>query len=294
MGSIYIAIILMCRVAQHLCNKRTSNQVNGLTCFLKYGAFRNILSGILGLLLIIVAGNGFKCNTLTLLISMFSGLMMVFSTGFSLATLKNGTVALSSMFSTAGILIPCIAGVFLFDKPISAGQIFGVLLFFIASYFLLSSSKKIYSGFSIKTFFLLIGLMLTEGFTMLSQQAFAFYIPDGDVSVFSFLSFSTLGVIMLAAIPIMSKTAKQDESSHLTHSLLFLGTILSIAVFIINQLATLASSIVPPAILFTFINGGSTIIGSIVAALCFKEKFTVRSVIGIVLGVVALIIIKAL
>ena len=70
--------------------------------------------------------------------------------------------------------------------------------------------------------------------------------------------------------------------------------VLSTAVFIINQLATLATAIVSPVILFTFINGGSTIIGAVVAALMFKEKFATRSVTGIVLGVLALIIIKAM
>lgn len=293
MGSIYIAIILLCRVAQHLCNKRTSNMVNNLTCFMKYNTFRNILSGFLGLALIVITGNGFKFNLPTFLISVFSGLMLVVSTGLSLVALKSGTVALASMFGTAGLLIPCIAGIFLFDKPVSPGQWIGIILFFAAAYLLISSSKKIYGHFSVKTLFILIGIMLTEGFTMLSQQAFGFYAPDGDVSVFSFLSFGTLGIIMLAAIPLIPKSEKENGNSHLTPYLLALGSVLSVAVFIINQLATLASSIVPPVILFTFINGGSTIIGSVIAALCFKEKFTIRSITGIILGVTALIIIKA-
>ena len=69
---------------------------------------------------------------------------------------------------------------------------------------------------------------------------------------------------------------------------------MSVAVFIINQLATLSTAIVPPVILFTFINGGSTIIGAIVAAVCFHEKLTLRSITGIILGVLSMIIIKAL
>ena len=70
------------------------------------------------------------------------------------------------------------------------------------------------------------------------------------------------------------------------------GSVLSACVFIINQLATLATAFVPPVILFTFINGGSTIIAAVVAAIVFKEKLTVKSITGIVLGVASLIIIK--
>ena len=45
--------------------------------------------------------------------------------------------------------------------------------------------------------------------------------------------------------------------------------------------------------MFTFINGGNTIIAAVMAAIVFKEKLTVKSVLGIVLGIGALVIIKA-
>lgn len=47
----------------------------------------------------------------------------------------------------------------------------------------------------------------------------------------------------------------------------------------------MATAIVPPVILFTFINGGSTIIAAIVAAVMFKEKLTFQSGVGVVLGI---------
>lgn len=294
MGTFYISIILLCRFAQHLFTKRTSNQIEGLKCFFKYGAFRNILSGLLGLLLILITGAGLSADLPTLLISLFSGLMIAASTGFELVVLKSGTVALSSLFGTAGLLIPCVAGIFLFDKPMSVGQFIGLFLFFVAAYFLISSSSKIYNGFSFKTFLLLLGVMLSNGFTMLAQQMFASYIPNGNVSVFSFLSFSTVGVIMLLASFFIPQSKKNSESSRLTPQLLGFGAILSVAVFIINQLATMAAATISPVILFTFINGGSTIIGAIVAAAVFKEKLTVKSVVGILLGIISLVVIKAL
>ena len=41
-------------------------------------------------------------------------------------------------------------------------------------------------------------------------------------------------------------------------------------------------------------NGGSTIIAAVVAAVCFKEKLTFRSVCGVLMGVTALVVIKAM
>ena len=292
MAAIYISIILLCRIAQHIFGKNTSNAIRGTSCFVQYCSYTNIISGILGLLLIIIAGNGLRCNLTALLISLFSGIMLASSKAFSLAAMKSGTVALISLFGTAGILVPCIAGIFLFGQPMSWGQWGGIVLFFVAAYLMIGSSAKIYNGFSLKTLILLIGTMLANGFTMLAQQMFTFYVPDGDVSVFSFLSFGIVGVLLLilSLIPAKGKTKIEYR---LSSRLLLLGAVSAVAVFIINQLATLSTGLVSPAILFTFINGGSTIIAAIVAAVCFHEKLTMRSSLGIIIGVIALVIIKA-
>ena len=127
---------------------------------------------------------------------------------------------------------------------------------------------------------------------MLAQQMFTFYVPDGDVSVFSFLSFGIVGVLLLILSLIPAKGEAKIEY-RLSSKLLLLGAVSAIAVFIINQLATLSTELVLPAILFAFINGGSTIIAAIVAAVGFHEKLTIRSILGIIIGVIALVIIKA-
>ena len=48
-------------------------------------------------------------DALTVVISAASGIMLVVSSVCSLYAIKSGTMALSSMFSTAGLIIPCIA-----------------------------------------------------------------------------------------------------------------------------------------------------------------------------------------
>lgn len=293
MGAVYIFIILICRVVQHMCNKETSNGINGEVCFFKYGAFRNLVSAGIGFIFVLISGNGFKCDVLTAAVSLFSGVMLTLSMWCGIEALKSGSIALSSMFGTAGIIVPCIAGIFLFDEPMSAAQWFGIILFFISAYLLVKSSGKLYKKLSFKDFLLLLGVMLTNGCTMLAQQLFANFVPDGDVSVFSFLSFGIVGLFMLTAIPTVNVKYKSSQNSPLTPKLLILGVALSVAVFIINQLATLAASMVLPVVLFTFINGGSTIIGTVIAALFFKEKLTLRSVCGVLLGVASLVIIKA-
>lgn len=292
MGALYIGIILCCRVAQHLFNKRSSMMVKGIHETLRFSGVRMCVSALLAFGLIILGGGGMKLDAVTVILSVISGITLSSSTFFSLYAMKTGMVSLVSLFGTAGMIIPCLAGVFLFNTPIGPMQWVGFGLFLVASYLMIMGSKATVKGFSVKTLMMLIAVMLSEGITMLSQQMFTQYVPDGNVSVFSFLSFGILGVAILTALTVLKGKDKVDMKP-LPKQLLLYGVILAVAVLIINQLATLATAIVPPVILFTFINGGSTVIAAIVAAVVYKEKLTLRSVLGITLGILSFVIIKA-
>ena len=74
--------------------------------------------------------------------------------------------------------------------------------------------------------------------------------------------------------------------------LIVCGVALAVAVFIINQLATLSTKLVSPVVLFTFINGGGTIISTLVAAVLYKERISIKSALGILLGITSLVLIK--
>lgn len=293
MTTFYIFIILLCRVVQAFFNKQSSNEIRNTTMLIGYNAFKDAISAILGLLLILFAGNGFSVDLKTVLIATFSGLTLFFASYFSIYAMKSGTVSLNSMFGTAGMIIPIIAGVFLFDKPVAPMQLVGLALFFLSAWLLIGASKTIYQNFSYKTLLLLIGSMLANGGTMLAQQMFTAYVPKGDVSVFSFLSFGIIAV--LTAIFYRGicgvKKIKQTET-RLNKTLVICGVALAAAVFVINQLATICTTMVSPVVLFTLINGGGTIISTIVAAIVYKEPIEKKTAIGILLGIASLILIK--
>lgn len=44
--------------------------------------------------------------------------------------------------------------------------------------------------------------------------------------------------------------------------------------------------------LFTFINGGGTIISTLAAAAIYKEKLSVYSILGVIIGICSMIMIK--
>lgn len=288
MGTIYIGIILLMRVVQSLSSKNSSILLpKGAAASARYFGYTKLLAALCASIFVFAEG-GFPLDGKVLLISALSGAALTISSISSLIAMKSGTVVLSSMFGTAGLIIPCICGVFLFGETMSAMQLVGIAVFFISAWLLIQSSKQIYPHFSLKTFALLAVVLVSNGLTMLLQKIYALWLPDGSVSMFSFLTFSIPAVVLyLYALP------QKGGRGKIAPKLYLYGALGAVAVFIINQLATLCASLVPSVVLFTFINGGGTIIAAIVAAALYREKITWRSAAGIVLGVLSLIIIKA-
>lgn len=297
MATLYIGIILIFRVVQAIFNKRSSIEVKNIPMLIGYTSYKMSISAVLAFGLLLIAGNGIKIDFLTFVIGTFSGLSLFLSTFFGVYAMKSGTVSLNSMFGTAGMLVPLFAGIFLFGQPISIMQWVGVGIFFVSAFLLVKNSKQTYSNFSFKTMLLLIGSLFANGFTMFAQQLFTAYVPTGDVSAFSFVSFAVLallGGIVFAVLSIKNnkKSAKEKESLKFTPILFVCGVALAVSVFVINQLATMSTLLVSPIILFTFINGGGTIISTVVAAILYKEKLTLNTILGVIIGVVSLVIIK--
>lgn len=304
MAALYISIILLFRVVQAVFNKMASNEVKNIPTVLVYGAYRNAISAAFGLMLVLISGNSFGLGAAGLLISLCSGVMLSVSGYCGIMCLKTGTVSVSSIFSTAGILIPIIAGVF-FGIPVSAVQCVGLALFFVSAFLLIRDSRNTTGKFTAGAFFLLVGCLFAEGLTMLSQQAFTKYVPDGSVSAFSFITFciaALSNLIMFAffrnkKIPVPGEEkpdppAAPAQSVKFSRRLIISGFALAVAVFVINQFATLSTALVPPVILFTFINGGGAVISTVVAAIMYKEKLTPQKIAGVAVGIASLVIVK--
>lgn len=254
---------------------------------------QKLLAAVLALILLLISGEFLKIDLPTIIYSGLSGIALVIASACGLYAQQAGTMALTSMFSTAGLIIPCIAGIVLYDEKMSLMQWLGILIFLASSLLLISSSKNMNSKFSFKTVLLLLGSLISNGVTMTLQTMFKREIAEGSVTAFSFLSFIIPALILLIFMGGYKLKKPTHCQEKMEKKLVMFAGISAISLFVVNQFATMATDSVQPVVLFTFINGGYTIIAAVVGALLFKEKFTVKSVLGIILGIGALIIVKA-
>ena len=198
---------------------------------------------------------------------------------------------LNSLFGMAGLLVPTISGIFILNQAVTPLQYIGILFLFISAYFLAASSKKTNGKITAKTVFLLIGSMLSNGTTMLLQVLYKTYVPTGSVLVYSFLQFAITAIIILIFALLLIKQEKGTffvpNKKLMTHTVISSG-----ALFGISQLSTMASAVVPVAILFPVSDGGGMIISALVADLVYKEKINLKGFIGLVMGIAGIIFMK--
>lgn len=289
---IFLIIILLLRVPQNFSSKKTSGLVTNSQSYFLYGTYSYILAGLIAFVMLLFDGmSGFSLPAVG--ISALGAVSLAVSLFCSIEALKSGVMVLAAMAGSAGLLLPCIAGIFMFNEPMKPMQYIGIALLIFSGWLLIGYSKEQTGSFTPRTLLLLIGSMLSNGSVMLAQKMFSKYLPDTSVSIFSFLTFGLIGIGMfIGLVPSLLSQSGRAKIAAVPKPVFLYGTISSIILLAINQLATLAGRNVPSAIMFPINDGGATIITAITAAIFFKEKLTVRSVCGLILGIGSLIVIN--
>lgn len=289
---IFLIIILLLRVPQNFSSKKTSGLVTNSQSYFLYGTYSYILAGLIAFVMLLFDGmSGFSLPAVG--ISALGAVSLAVSLFCSIEALKSGVMVLAAMAGSAGLLLPCIAGIFMFNEPMKPMQFIGIALLIFSGWLLIGYSKEQTGSFTPRTLLLLIGSMLSNGSVMLAQKMFSKYLPDTSVSIFSFLTFGLIGIGMfIGLVPSLLSQSGKAKIAAVPKPVFLYGTISSIILLAINQLATLAGRNVPSAIMFPINDGGATIITAITAAIFFKEKLTVRSVCGLILGIGSLIVIN--
>ena len=292
MGTVYIIMILLMRVIQNYFTKRSSALFpDSIIGRVKYMAWLFAMSSLLAMVSLVTGGGIEHFDWITVGMATLSGITLVVAQLCMFLAMQSGTMVITSAFTTAGLIVPCVFGVLLFGETMTAWQWCGVAVFIVASFLLSASAKDQNNKFSGKTVLLLLGTLLANGGTMLCQKALTYINPTGSVTLFSFCSFAVPAVAFALYLMV---AASKGITETLNRKIYMPIVLLAVALFLINQMVTEATKYVPSAILFTVPNGGNNVIAALLAALLFKEKMTVKSTIGLFLSIVSLVLVLGL
>ena len=280
------AVLAVMRTAQAVSAKYSSALIRDNRTLLHAGGFSNIVSALVALVALIVA-NDFSCDAFTVLTAAACGLCITLATLTQYVSLRQSTIALNTMFGTASMLLPSIAGIFLFGETMSVWQWAGLVLFVAAAYFLICASSKEKAKMTWKGFLLLLGVFALNGLSSLLQKYFA--VEQGEAAnatFFNFLCFAINGVLFYVITGVYC-LAKREKFSLLPPKLMVWNGVQAAAVFAVGLLITVMAATLSSAVLFTVSGVIMLLANALVGAIGFKEKFTVFSVCGIVLSIAA-------
>lgn len=283
----YIIIILLCKLLQPLLNKKCSMELENTRVFMLYMLIRQFAAAAIALVL---CGGAVQADLFMLLYGMLFAVCLTVCTYAGIAAMQGSAMVLVSMFEMAGLLVPCIVGIFAFSEQLKFVHMIGIAICILSAWLLTGRQGQEKGKLSVKAWILLFACLLSNGGIMLTQKFFALSMPDGDIGVFHFWGF--LFSALFSAIIFAVSGKKDCKQSKLTPKLGIYGVLLSAALLTISMLSTQVSASIPSVVLFSAVNGGGLLLCTVVSAFVYKEKLSVKMATGLVLGVAALMLIN--
>ena len=298
MGYLFLAISLLAGAVKGYCGKRTSGYVNGYRGAMLANTVRMILCTLIGVILIIAGGNAeqLKPTPEILAISALSGVTTSVFVVCWLISVKKGAYMMLDVFLMLGVLVPIIAGRFVFGETIKLTQWIGIGVLIIAAVIMCSYINSIKEKMSISALVMLIVCGAANGLTDFSQKLFVKQLSDVPISVFNFYTYVFSAAVLAVFLIIFSVKEKAQSTETVSGLKRIFGyiAIMSVCLFANSYFKTMAAGYLDSAQLYPLNQGLALMLSSVMSAVFFHERLTLKCIIGLVLSFAGLIIINVL
>lgn len=295
-------VLAVMRVIEQVCNKLSSNEITAKKRFFAYGSLYQFTAALFSLIAIIFTGfNNFNLGLIVC--SVVNAVLFAVSLFCAIEAIKGCSIAVANLFGLGGLIISVLVSYFWFGEEIKAHQLIGLGIFFVAAYLLSSKDGKFGKKLTVRTLLLLFTYFLSEGFVMVVQKYFALKVEGANTPLFSLVTFTFCGLFMLVCLLFTLRkknnviTLKPNEKDAttcqplLTKKLIICGILLALALFSINFIVTEMGKTVPSIVIFPVSSAICILVSTLVGYFVFKEKLSVKKIIGLIVGLASIIII---
>ena len=281
-----IFIILACvplYVANSFCDKHISSQGGNKNNIL-YNSIK-FLMGSLFFLPMVVIDDAPKLEMGVVICGVACGMMYAVSKTVILKGYEKTSVAFMTLCHASGMIVPCVIGHFFWSEKLGVLSVIGILLAVI-SIVLLKDRKA--DKIKFKTAGIVIGIVvfLTSGGVMIAQKLMGLYFAGQSISAYNFYSF----IVAFFILCFFTKPKNTDKKSMKSVLICAMGSAVSLS--IISIVMTKLAGSVPSVVLFPLFNGLGIIFVCIGSVFAFKEKLSLKKVVGLLLGVCGLCLVN--
>ena len=135
-----LIIILACKLLQPLLNKQCSLALDNTASFMKLLAIRQLVAALFATFF---AGNLLtQIRGATLLFGALFAFFMTTCVYTGIVAMRHSAIVLVSLFETAGLLVPCLLGIFLFDEPLKGTHVLGIAVCLLSPWLLTGKNNQ--------------------------------------------------------------------------------------------------------------------------------------------------------
>ncbi len=301
LGYLLATLSVLAGVTKAYASKKSSIYINNVSENTFSNVLRMTFCSVIGLVMLLIQGASLSIDGGTFAITLLSGVSNAVFIITWLAATQRGAYMLLNIFYLLGVLVPLLLCRVLYDEPIRLIQWAGLAVLLLAVWIICSYNKTLGGKLTGANLAILIVCALTGGLADFSQKMFLYHDPDGVNSVFQFYTF-LISTVVLVGIYVFTKwkgKAGEGKVSFEGERVLFpkiisYVSVMAVCMFACNWLKTAAGEHLVSAQLYPFLQGTNLILLSIMSAVCFGEKITVRSLVGICLAFVSLLMMNLL
>ena len=275
------------------CGKKTSGYTNNFGDAILASTVRMILCTAIGFIVILASEDRstLRPSMEMIFISALSGISTaIFVVSWLILAKKNAYMMLN-IFLMLGVLIPLIASSIFFNEAIKVTQWIGIAMLFLAVAMMCSYNNSIKTKITLPSFILLLICGIANGVVDFSQKLFTKNIPDGSVAVFNFYTYIFAALVLIVFFAITRKKVNNVNNDNIKKIFLFI-LIMAICLFANSYFKTLASGHLSAVLLYPLYQGCDLAFSVVMSAVLFKEKITVKAVLGILTAFIGLMIIN--
>lgn len=300
MGYLFILIGVLAGSIKGFCGKKTSGYVEESSDAMFVNGFRMVLCVVIGFILLLAQGKLplLAIDGVTFWITLLSGVTTSLFVVTWIIAVKTGAYVMLDVFLMLGVLVPLGLCWIFFDETIRPVQFVGLAILLSAVLIMCSYNNKIKTPLTKKGVLLLVACGVVNGLTSFSQKLFVKLTVGSDIAVYNFYTYVFSALVLYVCFGIFSVRGRKGATP--SHQRVRLGSIggyiavMSVCLFANSYFLTKAAEYLASAEIYPLQNGLALIFSACMSALFFKEKMTLRSIVGIVLAFIALLFINLL
>ncbi len=221
----------------------------------------------------------------------YAALFGLFSASFQIfyaLALKSGPFSATCMLINLGMVIPVVFSFFVFHEKITIIRVVGVILCLLALFLnTKNDGKKIHLKWLV---YVALAFCSTGGVSTM-QKVFAKSQFAGSLETFIFLGYTVAFLITLFIISVQRATG-QERNFKINKKTMTCVLAIAACLGAFQYVSTFANSFIDAIVLNPSISGLATIFQMVSARIIFKEKFTVKQICSICIGIVAILLIS--